>query len=110
VEGSPRRTEGFDETGEWLPEETVTVFRDYLIGIRGPSRRRSAALSFAQRRASPDSRLTSVCVRALVPGRSLTGQAAELVDMVIFRENTEDVYAGLEVEAGSRRPRSCAPS
>ncbi len=93
----------FDETGEWLPEETVTVFRDYLIGIKGPLTTPIGggirSLNVALRQILD----LYVCLR---PVRWFQGvpspvKAPELVDMVIFRENTEDVYAGLEVEAGS---------
>src|SRR5664280_1171553 len=93
----------FDETGEWLPEETVTVFRDYLIGIKGPLTTPIGggfrSLNVALRQILD----LYVCLR---PVRWFQGvpspvKQPELVDMVIFRENTEDVYAGLEVEAGS---------
>ena len=101
----------FDETGEWLPEQTVTDFRDYLIGIKGPLTTPIGggfrSLNVALRQILD----LYVCLR---PVRWFQGVPSpvkhpELVDMVIFRENTEDVYAGLEVEAGiARAPRSCA--
>jgi isocitrate dehydrogenase len=93
----------FDETGDWLPEETVTVFRDYLIGIKGPLTTPIGggfrSLNVALRQILD----LYVCLRPVrwfqgVPSPVLRPQD---VDMVIFRENTEDVYAGLEVEAGS---------
>ena len=93
----------FDETGEWLPEQTVTDFRDYLIGIKGPLTTPIGdgfrSLNVALRQILD----LYVCLR---PVRWFQGVPSpvkhpELVDMVIFRENTEDVYAGLEVEAGS---------
>jgi isocitrate dehydrogenase len=93
----------FDETGDWLPEETVTVFRDYLIGIKGPLTTPIGggfrSLNVALRQILD----LYVCLR---PVRWFQGVPSpvlrpEDVDMVIFRENTEDVYAGLEVEAGS---------
>jgi isocitrate dehydrogenase len=93
----------FDETGEWLPEETVTVFRDYLIGIKGPLTTPIGggfrSLNVALRQILD----LYVCLR---PVRWFQGVPSpvlhpERVDMVIFRENTEDVYAGLEVEAGT---------
>ncbi|MGC1419499.1 MAG: NADP-dependent isocitrate dehydrogenase [Acidimicrobiales bacterium] len=93
----------FDETGDWLPEETVTVFRDYLIGIKGPLTTPIGggfrSLNVALRQILD----LYVCLR---PVRWFTGVPSpiknpELVDMVIFRENTEDVYAGLEVESGT---------
>jgi isocitrate dehydrogenase len=93
----------FDETGDWLPEETVTVFRDYLIGIKGPLTTPIGggirSLNVALRQILD----LYVCLR---PVRWFQGVPSPVVrpqdvDMVIFRENTEDVYAGLEVEAGS---------
>jgi isocitrate dehydrogenase len=93
----------FDETGEWLPEQTVADFREYLIGIKGPLTTPIGegfrSLNVALRQILD----LYVCLR---PVRWFQGVPSpvkhpELVDMVIFRENTEDVYAGLEVEAGS---------
>jgi isocitrate dehydrogenase len=93
----------FDETGDWLPEQTVTDFRDYLIGIKGPLTTPIGggfrSLNVALRQILD----LYVCLR---PVRWFQGVPSpiknpELVDMVIFRENTEDVYAGLEVEAGT---------
>ncbi len=93
----------FDETGDWLPEQTVTDFRDYLIGIKGPLTTPIGggfrSLNVALRQLLD----LYVCLR---PVRWFKGVPSpvkhpELVDMVIFRENTEDVYAGLELEAGT---------
>ncbi len=93
----------FDEVGEWLPEQTVTDFREYLIGIKGPLTTPIGggfrSLNVALRQILD----LYVCLR---PVRWFQGvpspvKQPELVDMVIFRENTEDVYAGLEVEAGT---------
>src|SRR5208283_5823246 len=93
----------FDETGEWLPEQTVTDFRDYLIGIKGPLTTPIGggfrSLNVALRQLLD----LYVCLR---PVRWFQGVPSpvkhpESVDMVIFRENTEDVYAGIEFEAGS---------
>ena len=93
----------FDETGDWLPEQTVVDFRDHLIGIKGPLTTPIGggfrSLNVALRQILD----LYVCLR---PVRWFQGvpspvKSPELVDMVIFRENTEDVYSGLEVEAGS---------
>ena len=93
----------FDETGEWLPEQTITDFREYLIGIKGPMTTPIGggirSLNVALRQILD----LYVCLR---PVRWFQGVPSpmknpELVDMVIFRENTEDVYAGLEWPAGS---------
>jgi len=93
----------FDETGDWLPQATVDTFREYLIGIKGPLTTPIGggfrSLNVALRQILD----LYVCLR---PVRYFSGvpspvKRPELVDMVIFRENTEDIYAGLEVEAGT---------
>src|SRR5438874_1041620 len=93
----------FDETGDWLPEETVSTFRDYLIGIKGPLTTPVGggirSLNVALRQILD----LYVCLR---PVRWFEGVPSpvkhpEKVDMVIFRENTEDIYAGLEAEEGT---------
>src|SRR3954452_5618070 len=93
----------FDNTGSWLPDETVDTFREYLIGIKGPLTTPVGggirSLNVALRQILD----LYVCLR---PVRWFTGVPSpvkhpEKVDMVIFRENTEDIYAGLEVEEGT---------
>ena len=93
----------FKETGEWLPGDTVDAFRDYFIGIKGPLTTPVGggfrSLNVAIRQLLD----LYVCLR---PVRWFQGvpspvKTPELVDMVIFRENTEDIYAGIEAEAGS---------
>src|SRR4051794_7430926 len=93
----------FDETGDWLPQDTIDVFREYLIGIKGPLTTPIGggfrSLNVALRQILD----LYVCLR---PVRWFSGvpspvKQPELVDMVIFRENTEDIYAGLEVESGT---------
>jgi isocitrate dehydrogenase len=93
----------FKATGDWLPQETVDTFREYLIGIKGPLTTPIGggirSLNVALRQILD----LYVCLR---PVRWFTGvpspvKRPELVDMVIFRENTEDIYAGLEVEEGT---------
>ena len=93
----------FNETGDWLPQDTVDTFQEYLIGIKGPLTTPIGggfrSLNVALRQILD----LYVCLR---PVRWFTGVPSpvkhpELVDMVIFRENTEDIYAGLEVEAGT---------
>ena len=87
----------------WLPDETVTAFRDYLVGIKGPLTTPVGggirSLNVALRQLLD----LYVCLR---PVRYFKGvpspvKAPEKVDMVIFRENTEDIYAGIEYAAGS---------
>jgi isocitrate dehydrogenase len=93
----------FNETGNWLPDETVEAFRTHLIGIKGPLTTPIGggfrSLNVALRQLLD----LYVCLR---PVRWFEGvpspvKRPDLVDMVIFRENTEDVYAGMEVEAGT---------
>ncbi len=91
----------FNATGDWLPEETVQAFRDHFIGIKGPLTTPIGggirSLNVALRQILD----LYVCLR---PVRYFAGVPSpvkhpELVDMVIFRENTEDVYAGMELQA-----------
>jgi isocitrate dehydrogenase len=97
----------FNETGDWLPQETIEVFQEYLIGIKGPLTTPVGegfrSLNVALRQILD----LYVCLR---PVRWFQGVPSpvkhpEKVDMVIFRENTEDIYAGLEVQAGSPEAR-----
>ncbi len=93
----------FHKTGNWLPQETEQAFRDHLIGIKGPLTTpvgggiRSLNVALRQKLD------LYVCLRPVeyFPGVPSPVKQPELVDMVVFRENTEDVYAGLEVKAGS---------
>ena len=91
----------FNHTGDWLPEDTIAKFREYLIGIKGPLTTPIGggfrSLNVALRQILD----LYVCLR---PVRWFQGvpspvKRPEKVDMVIFRENVEDIYAGLEVEA-----------
>ena len=93
----------FDKTGSWLPDETLADFDKYLIGIKGPLTTPVGggitSLNVALRQILD----LYVCLR---PVRWFTGvpspvKRPEDVDMVIFRENTEDIYAGIEFPAGS---------
>lgn len=93
----------FDKTGEWLPDDTLLTFRDALVGIKGPLTTPVGggirSLNVALRQALD----LYVCLR---PVRYFSGTPSpvkhpEKVDMVIFRENTEDVYAGKELQAGT---------
>jgi len=97
----------FDETGQWLPDETVEAFSHYLIGIKGPLTTpvgggiRSLNVALRQKLD------LYVCLR---PVRYFRGvptpvKRPDLVDMVIFRENTEDVYAGFELKEGEEATR-----
>ncbi len=90
-------------TGKWLPDETIEQCREYLVAIKGPLTTPIGggirSLNVALRQILD----LYVCLR---PVRWFKGvpspvRKPELVDMVIFRENTEDIYAGIEFEAGS---------
>src|SRR5436305_14942006 len=93
----------YDATGNWLLDETVDVFREYLIGIKGPLTTPVGggirSLNVALRQILD----LYVCLRPVryFPGVPSPVKHPEQVDMVIFRENTEDIYAGLEVEEGT---------
>ena len=88
----------FKETGDWLPEDTLAAFREYLIGIKGPLTTPVGggfrSLNVALRRILD----LYVCLRPVrwYQGVPSPVKRPDLVDMVIFRENTEDIYAGLE--------------
>src|ERR1051325_9826619 len=93
----------FNETGSWLPDATVTAFAEHIVGIKGPLTTPVGggirSLNVALRQILD----LYVCLR---PVRWFTGVPSpvkhpEKVDMVIFRENTEDVYAGMELQEGT---------
>ncbi len=93
----------FKQTGDWLPEATLAAFREYLVGIKGPLTTPTGggirSLNVALRQQLD----LYVCLR---PVQWFTGVPSPVknpskVDMVIFRENTEDIYAGIDFEAGS---------
>jgi len=93
----------FRQFGTWLPEETVEAFRDYTVGIKGPLTTPVGggirSLNVALRQMLD----LYVCLRPVRWFRGVPSpvKRPELVDMVIFRENTEDIYAGIEFEAQS---------
>jgi isocitrate dehydrogenase len=94
----------FDTFGEWLPEETHQAFREFLVGIKGPLTTPIGggirSLNVALRKVHD----LYVCLR---PVRYFEGvpspvKSPQDVDMVIFRENTEDIYTGIEFEVGTK--------
>jgi len=93
----------FNQTGEWLPEDTLTAYREYLVGIKGPLTTPIGggirSLNVALRQILD----LYVCLRPVryIKGVPSPVKRPELVDMVIFRENTEDIYAGIEWAAGT---------
>ncbi len=90
----------FDKFNEWLPDETVKAFREFLVGIKGPLTTPIGggirSLNVALRKLLD----LYACVRPVrwYPGVPSPVKRPEDVDMVIFRENTEDIYAGIEFE------------
>jgi isocitrate dehydrogenase len=89
--------------GTWLPEETLTAFREYRIGIKGPL---STPVGGGIRSINVALRQLLDLYVCLRPVRWYRGVPSPVrkpqnVDMVIFRENTEDIYAGIEWEAGT---------
>ncbi len=93
----------FNKTGNWLPDETLAAFNEYLVGIKGPLTTPVGggirSLNVALRQILD----LYVCLR---PVRWFEGVPSPVknpgaVDMVIFRENTEDIYAGIEFAAGT---------
>jgi isocitrate dehydrogenase len=97
----------YNKTGSWLPDETVDAFRHYLVGIKGPL---TTPVGGGIRSLNVALRQTLDLYVCLRPVRWFTGVPSpvrhpEEVDMVIFRENTEDVYAGKELEEGSEGAR-----
>jgi isocitrate dehydrogenase len=93
----------FKQTKNWLPDETIEAFRTYLVGIKGPLTTPVGggirSLNVALRQLLD----LYVCLRPVRYFRGVPSpvKRPEKVDMVIFRENTEDIYAGIEFEAGS---------
>jgi isocitrate dehydrogenase len=97
----------YTKVGSWLPDETVEAFNEFLVGIKGPLTTPIGggirSLNVALRKALD----LYVCQR---PVRYFTGVPSpvlhpEYVDMVIFRENTEDIYTGIEFENGTGNNR-----
>src|SRR5260370_2530174 len=92
-----------DKFDNWLPDDTVAAFKEFLVGIKGPLTTPVGggirSLNVALRQQLD----LYVCLR---PVEYFTGvpspvKAPEKIDMVIFRENSEDIYAGIEWESGS---------
>ena len=93
----------FTKFNTWLPDETIQAFREYLIGIKGPLTTPIGggirSLNVALRQLLD----LYVCLRPVRWFRGVPSPVKnpQKVDMVVFRENTEDIYAGIEWEAGS---------
>ena len=93
----------FNKFGEWLPEDTLTALRDYLVSIKGPL---TTPIGGGMRSLNVALRQELDLYVCLRPVRYFKGVPSPVkepgrVDMVIFRENSEDIYAGIEWKAGS---------
>ena len=93
----------FTQFNSWLPDETVDAFREFLVGIKGPL---TTPIGGGMRSLNVALRQMLDLYVCLRPVRWFKGVPSpvkhpEKVDMVIFRENTEDIYAGIEFEAGT---------
>ena len=93
----------FNQTGEWLPAETLDVIREYIIAIKGPL---TTPIGGGIRSLNVALRQELDLFTCLRPVRYFNGvpspiKRPEDTDMVIFRENTEDIYAGIEYAAGT---------
>lgn len=93
----------FKKTGSWLPDETIQAFRDYLVGIKGPL---TTPIGGGIRSLNVALRQTLDLYVCLRPVRWFQGVVSPIkepqkVYMVIFRENTEDIYAGIEWKQGT---------
>ena len=93
----------FNQTGEWLPAETMEAFRKYSVGIKGPL---TTPVGEGMRSLNVALRQELDLFTCLRPVRYFSGVPSpvkhpERVDMVVFRENTEDIYAGIEYLQGT---------
>ena len=99
---------GYEKTGEWLPTQTLATIKKYAVAIKGPLTTpvgkgiRSLNVTIRQELD------LYACVRPVkyIDNVPSPMKHPEKVDMIIFRENTEDVYAGIEWEAGSKEANS----
>ncbi|MFZ2095242.1 MAG: NADP-dependent isocitrate dehydrogenase [Anaerolineales bacterium] len=97
----------YNLVGSWLPDETVQAFAEFMVGIKGPL---TTPIGGGIRSLNVALRKTLdlyVCLRPVryFPGVPSPVKHPEYVDMVIFRENTEDIYAGIEFEYGTEENR-----
>ena len=100
----------YNKTGEWLPKETLQAFIDYHVGIKGPL---TTPVGGGFRSLNVTLRQTLdlyVCQRPVkyFPGIPSPVKNPKAINMVVFRENTEDVYAGFETRAGEEKTEKLA--
>nr|WP_306584120.1 NADP-dependent isocitrate dehydrogenase [Exiguobacterium sp. SL14] len=99
----------FNKTGNWLPEETLDLIREHIIAIKGPL---TTPVGGGIRSLNVALRQELDLYTCLRPVRYFTGvpspiKRPEDTDMVIFRENTEDIYAGIEYAEGAKALKNC---
>ena len=94
----------YDSTGNWLPEETLDAFREYLVGIKGPLTTPVGGGITSLNVALRQKLDLFACVRPVkwFDGTPSPVKDPSTTDMIIFRENTEDIYAGIEFENGTK--------
>ena len=97
----------FNRTGNWLPDATVEAFRDHIVGIKGPL---TTPIGGGIRSLNVALRQTLDLYVCLRPVRYFTGVPSpvrhpEHINVIIFRENTEDIYAGIEWAAETPEAR-----
>jgi len=95
----------FRQTGEWLPQETIDALKKYVVSIKGPL---TTPVGEGMRSLNVTLRQVLDLYACVRPVRYYQGVVSPVkepgqVDMIIFRENTEDVYAGIEWQAGSEK-------
>jgi isocitrate dehydrogenase len=99
--------EAFKATGQWIPDETIEALREHLVSIKGPL---TTPVGGGFRSLNVTIRQVLdlyVCLRPVkyYPGIPSPVKRPELIDMVVFRENTEDVYAGYELAQGEEQTK-----
>lgn len=97
----------FNQTGSWLPDATLDTLKQYLVGIKGPLTT-PVGEGFRSLNVTIRQKLDLfVCLRPVKYYNGIPSpvKRPELVDMVVFRENTEDVYAGFELEEGTKEAK-----
>ncbi len=100
----PAGAKAYTQTGQWLPPETLESFKKYRIGIKGPLETPIGGGIRSLNVAIRQSLDLFACIRPVkyIPGVPSPLKEPEKVNMIVFRENVEDLYAGIEWPAGSR--------
>ncbi len=103
----PAGKKAFEETGSYLPDETIGAFKDYLVGMKGPLETPVGGGIRSLNVALRQSLDLYVCLRPVrwYKGVPSPVRYPSMVDMHIFRENTEDIYAGIEFMTGEEKTK-----